>query len=96
VCEQRIQHYASETLKETHHAIILSFEGRHFTTQFLRRGPRLCQYLVNYLRDSVRTRVDGPRHVGHGIVLNDVSQMAAVEQTNTVIVISVVLDGKAR
>jgi hypothetical protein len=78
----------------SHHAIILSFEGWYFTTQFLRRGPRLCQYLVYYLHDRVRAHVDGPGHVGHGIVFDDVSQMATAEQTNTVI--SVMLDGEAR
>jgi len=61
---------------KTVHAIILSLEDWYFTAQFLRRGPRLCQYLFNHLRDGVCAHINRPRQVGNGIVLDDVSQVA--------------------
>jgi hypothetical protein len=66
---------------KTYHAIILSLQGRYFSAQLLRRGPWLRQYLINELRNGVCAHIDGPRQIGHSIVLDDVSEMAAAQYT---------------
>ena len=68
-------------IPQTYHAIILSLQGRYFTAQLLRRSPRLRQYLINELRNGVCAHIDRPRHIGHSIVLNDISEVAATQYT---------------
>ena len=65
---------------KTYHAIVLSLQERYFTAYLLRSSPRLRQYPINELRNSVCAHVDRPRQISHSIVLDNVSQVTPAQR----------------